>query len=94
MRTTINLPDALAAEAKARAAAQGRTFTSLVAEGLRLLLASPVTPTTREPLEAFGDPDGRFLIDVLDRDALWNALDADGLLDLDWLDPVGRAAVQ
>ena len=38
MRTTINLPDGLAAEAKARAAAQRRTFTSLVAEGLRTVL--------------------------------------------------------
>lgn len=78
MRTTINLPPALAAEAKARAAAEGRTFTSLVTEGLRLVLASASTPRTQEPIVAFGDPDGRLLVDLLDRDALWNALDADG----------------
>ena len=38
MRTTINLPDALA-EAAAKAAAEGRTFTSVVEEGLRIVLA-------------------------------------------------------
>jgi hypothetical protein len=31
-----------------------------------------------EPLPAFGDPDGSFLIDPADREALWAALDADG----------------
>jgi plasmid stability protein len=39
MRTTINLPEALAEAAKTRAAAEGRTFTSLVEEGLRAVLA-------------------------------------------------------
>ncbi len=42
MRTTLNLPDALAQEAKARAEAEGRTLTSLVEEGLRAgLTAKP-----------------------------------------------------
>jgi hypothetical protein len=77
VRTTINLPDALAEAAKARAAAEGKTFTSIVEEGLRVVLerqreASP------EPLPAYGDPNARPLVDVSDRDALWAALDADG----------------
>lgn len=79
MRTTINLPDGLVEAAKARAAKEGRTFTSLVAEGLRSVLGSERTsPAPRQPLPAYGAPDGVFLVDLLDREALWAALDADG----------------
>ena len=78
MRTTINLPDGLAEAAKERAAAEGRTFTSLVEEGLRTVLQGGTTPAPVEPLPSYGDPDGRFLIDLTDRDAVWAALDADG----------------
>lgn len=78
VRTTINLPDGLFREAKARAAAEGRTFTSLVAEGLRCVLHGGRVPRRVEPLPAYGDPDDRMLVDILDRDALWAALDADG----------------
>lgn len=77
MRATINLPDALAEAAKARA--EGRTFTSLVEEGLRSVLARTEEPTPVDPLPAYGDPRGRFLVDITDRDALWAALDADGI---------------
>lgn len=77
MRTTINLPDALAAEAKARAASEGRTFTSLVEEGLRSVLANdtPDRGGQLEALPAFGDPNDRLLVDPADREALWAALD-------------------
>lgn len=77
MRTTINLPDALAAEAKARAAAEGRTFTSLVEEGLRAVLAHDYQDRggPAEALPAFGDPTDRLLVDPADRDALWAALE-------------------
>ncbi|MGI5131673.1 ribbon-helix-helix protein, CopG family [Pseudonocardia sp. CA-107938] len=78
MRTTVNLPDSLAEAVKARAAAEGRTVTSLIEEGLRLVMASTPPSATRE-LPAFGDPGGRFLVDITDRDAVWAALDADGL---------------
>jgi plasmid stability protein len=77
MRTTINLPDGLAEAAKRRAAEEGRTFTSLVEEGLRTVLD---TPSERQPLPElpeYGDPSGRFLVDPADRVALWEALDAD-----------------
>jgi hypothetical protein len=38
MRTTVELPDELFRQAKARAALQGRAVKDLVADGLRLLL--------------------------------------------------------
>lgn len=79
MRTTINLPDGLAEEAKDRARATGRTFTSLVVDGLRRVLAEEAPDPGGEPLPAYGDPTARPLIDLADREALGEALDADGL---------------
>lgn len=76
MRTTLNLPDALAEEAKERAAAEGRTFTSLVEEGLRIVLESRRDRPARQPLPTFQG--GGFMIDLEDKDALWEILDADG----------------
>jgi hypothetical protein len=38
-RTTVRLPHELLARAKRRAAAEGRTLTSLIADGLRMALA-------------------------------------------------------
>lgn len=79
MRTTINLPDALAEAAKQKASAEGRTFTSVVEEGLRRVLAAdPPAPAETPTLPAYGDANGRFLVDPTDREALWSALDADG----------------
>ncbi|MDQ6650309.1 MAG: CopG family transcriptional regulator [Actinomycetota bacterium] len=78
MRTTINLPDGLVAAAKARALADGRTFTSLVAEGLRAVLLGTPTPVDSGPLPAYGDAVARPLVDILDREALWSALDREG----------------
>jgi hypothetical protein len=79
MRTTINLPDGLVAAAKAKALTEGRTLTSLITEGLRTVLQQPEPPRDPRPLPAFGNPDGRALVDVLDREALWAALDGDPL---------------
>jgi hypothetical protein len=81
MRTTITLSDSLGSKAKARALAEGRTFTSLVEEGLRMVLAEERAESGAEsvqPLPTFGDPDDDFLVDLSDREALWYALDADG----------------
>jgi hypothetical protein len=41
MRTTVELPDSLFRQAKARAALQGRALKDLVADGLKLLLQTP-----------------------------------------------------
>jgi Ribbon-helix-helix protein, copG family len=38
-RTTVRLPEKLLARAKEKAAAEGRTLTSLIEEGLRVILA-------------------------------------------------------
>jgi len=78
MRTTINLPDALAERAKARAREEGRTFTSLVEAGLQAVLDRPIEiEHALEPLPTL--PGGELLVDLYDRDAVWAALDADGI---------------
>jgi plasmid stability protein len=77
MRTTLNLPDGLVAQAKARAAASGRTLTSLVEEGLRLVLEQHELPAAAQPLPAYGQPSGRILVDLTNRDAVWAILDED-----------------
>ena len=79
MRTTINLPDGLAEEAKARARERGRTFTSLVVDGLRRVLDDDLSTDDSEALPTYGDPNARPLVDLADREALGAALDADGL---------------
>lgn len=77
MRTTLNLPDGLVAQAKACATSSGRTLTSLVEEGLRLVLEQHDIPhpAVQEPLPAYGQSSGRILVDLADRDAVWAALD-------------------
>ncbi len=77
MRTTLNLPDGLVAQAKAHAASSGQTLTSLVEEGLRLVLEQHDIryPAEPEPLPAYGQPGGRILIDLADRDAVWATFD-------------------
>jgi hypothetical protein len=77
MRTTINLPDALAEAAKAKAAAEGRTFTRWLRKGLRAVLAV-APPTLPITLPAYGTPGGKVLLDLADREAIWAALDGDG----------------
>jgi len=75
IRTTMNLPDGLLEQVRARAAATGRTTTSLVEEALRAHLDGPAAPAPSGPLPAYGNPEGRFLVDMEDRDAVWAALD-------------------
>lgn len=77
MRTTINLPESLLRAAKERAAAQGRTLTSLIAEGLRSVLQEAPSGAV-DPLPAFGSGRDRPRVDLHDREAVWAALDADG----------------
>ena len=78
VRTTINLPDALAEAARAKASAEGRTFTSVVEEGLRAVLARQPDDDAAIELPTFGESSQQPLVELDDPDALWAALDADG----------------
>jgi hypothetical protein len=50
-RTTVRLPDELMTRAKKKAAAEGRTLTSLIEDGLRRVLAEkPSTSVTMPPI--------------------------------------------
>ena len=42
MRTTIDIPDSLAAEVRARVSQQGRTLRDVVIESLRMTLSRPL----------------------------------------------------
>lgn len=48
MRTTVHLPDDLLRRAKQKAASDGRTLTSLIEDGLRIVLAERATEVRRE----------------------------------------------
>ena len=76
MRTSMNLPDSLLDAARERAKQEGRTVTSLMEEALRRLLEVQPTPPRRRRLPTWKG--GRLLIDIDDKDALWEILDADG----------------
>lgn len=71
----MNLPDGLMAQVKTRAEASGRTATSVVEEALRLLLDQKVTVVRYEPMPTDGGGGGGFLIDITDRDAVWDEHD-------------------
>ena len=48
MRTTVDLPDELLAQARRRAVDEGTTLTALLADGLRLLLARQAPPPSAQ----------------------------------------------
>lgn len=75
MRTTLNLSDALAREAKSRAAREGRTFTSFLEEALREYLLREVPTTTPGPLPTFTPTRPGTLVDLDDKDAVQDAMD-------------------
>jgi hypothetical protein len=51
MRTTVRLRDDLLRRARQRAAREGRTLTSLIEEGLNLVLTRPVKGARRERVD-------------------------------------------
>jgi hypothetical protein len=77
MRTTIRLDDDLLKEAKAAAARQGRTLTSLIEDGLRDQLARASAPRDRhaEPLPTFKGGGLRPGVDLDDNAAVRELLD-------------------
>jgi hypothetical protein len=68
MRTTVEIPDALFREAKARAALDGRSLKDLVLQGLRLVLQTEATPesgTAHFPLITSNDAHRRTTAEIL-----------------------------
>ena len=78
MRTTLNLDDRLVRDVKARAAQQGRTFTSLVEEALQSLLRLHDADAT-DPVELPTWSGGGLLpgVDLNDHEALKALLESD-----------------
>jgi hypothetical protein len=73
MKTTLNIDATVMAELKREAARQGRTMSELVETALRLLLRSQRKHKRLPPLPKFCS--GGALIDIADRDALYNAME-------------------
>lgn len=76
MRTSMNLPDGLLEQAKAKAAAEGVTVTRLMIEGLRSRIELP-TQSSKQPLTLPSRKLGRSTVDLRDGRAVQEALDAD-----------------
>jgi Arc/MetJ family transcription regulator len=73
MKTTLNIDDNVMAELKREAARQGRTMSELVESALRLLLRSRPRRQKIVALPTFRS--GGALVDISDRDALYQALE-------------------
>jgi metal-responsive CopG/Arc/MetJ family transcriptional regulator len=72
MKTTLNIDDKVMANLKREAARQGRTMSELVESALRLLLRSHRKRHKIAPLPTFRS--GGVLVDIADRDALYQAM--------------------
>jgi hypothetical protein len=73
MKTTLNIHDAVMAELKRESGRQGRTMSQLVESGLRLLFRPKKVREKLRPLPSFRG--GGCLVDVADRDALYQAME-------------------
>ena len=73
MKTTLNIDDSVMARLKREAARQRRTMSELVEEALRLLFHSRRADVELPPLPSFES--GGALVDVADRDALYQAME-------------------
>src|SRR5262249_26762840 len=73
MKTTLNIDDRVMLELKREAARQGRTMSEMVESALRLLLRSQRKREKIAPLPTFRS--GGALVDVADRDALYQAME-------------------
>jgi hypothetical protein len=71
-RTTVRLPQDLLDRAKRKAAAEGRTLTSLIEDGLRLVISDERKPAKKRVLPRFSTATGGPLpgIDISDAAAL------------------------
>ena len=75
MKTTLIIPDPVFHDLKRQAAKRGTTLSALAVELLRKGLSARPKPVRLPPLPSFNA--GRPLVDVANRDALYDVLDAD-----------------
>jgi len=73
MKTTLNIDDRIMAQLKRDGARQGRTISELVETALRLLLQPQRKRRKLPPLPTFHS--GGELVDIADRDALYDAME-------------------
>jgi hypothetical protein len=76
-KTTLSIDPALMREVKAEAARRGITMSDFVATALRLVLVQPAERSERKlpPLPSWSS--GGALVDISDRDALYEAMERD-----------------
>ncbi len=77
MRTTIRLQDKLLEQAKRKAAEEGRTLTSLVEEGLMIILAEPEQDERRRTVLPVSKASGGILpgVDINNSASLLDVMD-------------------
>jgi len=73
MKTTLNIDDTVMRRLRREAARQGRTMSEMVETALRLLLGSAEKRDSVAPLPRFHS--GGALVDIADRDALYDAME-------------------
>ena len=78
MKTTLDLADELVREAKKRAADRGTTLKQVVEDALRDALAEPEPDEAYEFTFPVVDGGGPPLVDVADRDALYERMEGRG----------------
>lgn len=83
MRTTIHLPDDLHRRAKEKAAAEGRTLTELIEEGLRTVLAPSSSTRKKRVIPRVSAQSGRVMpgIDLTKTSELLDLIEDDLPLD-------------
>lgn len=75
MKTTLVLDDALVERVRERAKERGVSMSSVVEEAIVRMLAEPAALATWEPNDLPSFPMGPFLVDITDREALYDAMD-------------------
>ena len=73
MKTTLNVDDTVMAQLKREATRQGRTMSELVETALRNLFRAQKKTADLLPLPVFHS--GGALVDIADRDALYQAME-------------------
>ena len=73
MKTTLSLDNELAARLKREAARQNRSMSEIVEMALHLLFKTPKRPSRLPKLPRFNM--GKELVDIADRDALYDAME-------------------